>query len=331
MGFRFFKRVKLAKGLYMNITPSGPSFSIGKTGSRLTFGSKGYRTTFGIPGSGVYYTTYQPYKSSTGTSSSPAKPKVSNIKPNKEEQLLIDGCTYLINNNLVQAFEALNKVAYYPDASFLLGFMCIQQNRLYEAETYLINALQNSQSFGLLERKFGIKAVMTLPITDEIVAQLLPSQSSALLALVEIYQFQERWKEVVDCLQQLISMAPNDLIVRLSYVEILIQVWPNDKQANDNVLKLTYGISNESAIHAALLLYRAYALKNLGMYDAALELLNTIIRRTKDRPAELLQAIRYERATLFERRGELARARKEYELIYNENPNFEDVAQKLGF
>lgn len=336
MGYRFFKRIKLAKGLYVNITPSGPSLSVGKTGSRITFGHHGYRTSLGIPGSGFYYTNYERYEKQCDASrkkiesnriSDQSQPK---INPSVEEKLLLDGCYSLMNGDIVGAYSRLSQVLHFSDASFLIAFMNIQQNRIEDAEFYLKKSLENLDLLGLIVNKFGILPVMTLPITDEIIAQLVPSQASALLALVEIYQHQEKWQQAIDCLQELIQISPYDLFVRLSYVEILIQVWPDNKEANDNVLKLTQGYNNDSATHAALLLYRAYALKNLGLLSAALDLLSSTIRKTKERPQELILALRYERAVVFDLLNDKTRAKKEYELIYAENPSYEDVSVKLG-
>jgi len=48
MGFRFFRRMKIAPGLTLNLSKSGPS---------LSFGQRGVRRTVGIPDTGLFYTT----------------------------------------------------------------------------------------------------------------------------------------------------------------------------------------------------------------------------------------------------------------------------------
>ncbi len=55
--FRFFKRVKVLPGLTMNLSKSGPSFSVGVRGAHVTMGRHGVRKTVGIPGTGVFYTS----------------------------------------------------------------------------------------------------------------------------------------------------------------------------------------------------------------------------------------------------------------------------------
>lgn len=57
MGFRFRKRIRLAKGLYWNIGKKGSSLSIGGRGATMNLSKKGVRDTFSVPGSGLSYQT----------------------------------------------------------------------------------------------------------------------------------------------------------------------------------------------------------------------------------------------------------------------------------
>lgn len=54
MAWQYRKRVKVAPGVYMNITKNGISTSIGVRGSSVTFGKKGTYLNTGIPGTGFY-------------------------------------------------------------------------------------------------------------------------------------------------------------------------------------------------------------------------------------------------------------------------------------
>ena len=62
MGFRFFRRIPILPGIYLNFSKSGVSISFGINGARLTLGKNGIRKTIGLPGSGLYYTTYKKRK-----------------------------------------------------------------------------------------------------------------------------------------------------------------------------------------------------------------------------------------------------------------------------
>lgn len=59
MGFRFNKRVKICKGVTLNLGKKGASVSVGTKGARVTVGKNGTRTTVGIPGTGISYTDYK--------------------------------------------------------------------------------------------------------------------------------------------------------------------------------------------------------------------------------------------------------------------------------
>lgn len=57
MGLRFFRRVRLAPGLTLNLSRSGPSVSLGMRGGHVTVGKRGVTRTVGLPGSGLFYTS----------------------------------------------------------------------------------------------------------------------------------------------------------------------------------------------------------------------------------------------------------------------------------
>jgi len=57
MGWRFYRRIKIAPGVTVNLSKQGASLSIGERGAHVTFGRNGIRRTVGIPGTGVSYTT----------------------------------------------------------------------------------------------------------------------------------------------------------------------------------------------------------------------------------------------------------------------------------
>jgi hypothetical protein len=56
MGFRLFRRIRIAPGLSVNLSKGGLSLSGGVRGARVTVGRRGVRGTVGAPGTGVSYT-----------------------------------------------------------------------------------------------------------------------------------------------------------------------------------------------------------------------------------------------------------------------------------
>lgn len=58
MGFRFYRRIKIAPGLSLNLGKRGTSVSVGPRGAKVTFGPNGTRSSVGIPGTGMRYEKY---------------------------------------------------------------------------------------------------------------------------------------------------------------------------------------------------------------------------------------------------------------------------------
>ncbi|WP_034642916.1 DUF4236 domain-containing protein [Desulfovibrio inopinatus] len=54
--FRFWKRIKILPGVWLNMSKSGVSVSAGPRGAKYTEGKKRRQFTLGIPGTGLSYT-----------------------------------------------------------------------------------------------------------------------------------------------------------------------------------------------------------------------------------------------------------------------------------
>jgi hypothetical protein len=65
MPLRFFRRVRIAPGVSVNISKSGASVSVGPRGAKVTVGPRGVRKTVGLPGTGAFYTTTSPFHDQT--------------------------------------------------------------------------------------------------------------------------------------------------------------------------------------------------------------------------------------------------------------------------
>ena len=56
MPLRFWRRVKVAPGVTLNLSKTGTSVSLGPRGARTTLGHGKVRQTMGLPGTGLFYT-----------------------------------------------------------------------------------------------------------------------------------------------------------------------------------------------------------------------------------------------------------------------------------
>ncbi len=345
MGFRFWRRIKLASGVTLNLSKSGGSLSFGPRGAKFTLSPHGNRATAGIPGTGMFYTKKTSPKKSgkrkSRRSPSPDSPAVSpkdrltlgffeTLFASEDEKAFVAGCRELVAGNQRAALAHLKKATHLPDGAFLAGFLALHQHKLDLAENGLRKVLKQPRGLGRYFSKYGMAAYMSLPITEEVTAHVGPDVRGALLGLVEIYQLQKNREEALSCLNHLRRLEPHDPVVKLSLVELVLEANPRDRQTCQNVVRLTGEIENDSEIHAALLLYKGRALKELGLYTAARDTLTAAFRRKKDRSEELLRAVQYERALVYEKLNRQSRAREEFEKIYAEAPDYEDVSGRLG-
>ena len=80
MGFRFRKRIKIAPGVYINLSKSGVSTTLGKPGASINIGKKGTRGKVGLPGTGLSYSS-QLSKSKTSRTRQPSDPATTSQPP----------------------------------------------------------------------------------------------------------------------------------------------------------------------------------------------------------------------------------------------------------
>jgi len=342
MAFRFFRRMNIAPGIRLNFSKSGISPSFGVRGARVTLGRRGVRRTAGIPGTGLFYTQVDSSKRARGRSDFPAGPPplpqprhrltlgfFQRLFTPKAERAFVDGCKAYVAGDRIRAAEELRGAAHLADGAFLSGFLAIGAKRLDEAERQLRLARARHRSLGKHFAKYGFQVELALPITEFVIAHIRPCRRGVLLGLAEVYQAQDRIREALDCLKELRREAPDDVVVNLSVAELVYEAAPTDKRLAKQIVELAGDVENDSSVHAALMLYKARGLRTLGLPTAARDVLTPALRK-KNRDGDLLRAIRYERAGVYEDLGQKSRARREYEKLYAEDPSYEDVARRLG-
>ena len=336
MGFQFRKRIKIAPGVSLNLSQSGGSLSFGPRGAKVTVGPRGSRATVSIPGSGIYYTSKisggsKPKKSSPSRETKPLELGFfERLATPAGEEALLAGFREFAAGNEEAALQQLKKAVHLADGAYLAGFLALKNGDLVGAENYLKTALDKAPELGSHFSKYGIEATTSLEVTGEVSALVGPDLRGVLLGLAEVYQLQGRDREALQCLEQLQRLEPADVVVKLSRAEILFNSRPGDLEAYQEVVSLAAGTENLSPVHTALLLYQAQALRGLGLLEAARETLTNALRRKKDRSEELLRALSYQRALVYQELGQAQRARSELEKLYAQDPSYEDVTCRLG-
>ncbi|ADU67288.1 DUF4236 domain-containing protein [Desulfurispirillum indicum] len=370
MSFRFFRRIRLAPGISLNLSKSGGSISLGPRGARMTVGHRGVRTTLGLPGSGLYYTDHESWAQLSRRNSSAVAPSRETVcDPSVVQQTLhlgffrrlvtpareiafINGLRHFVEGNFLEALHAFERGRNAADNAFMAGFCQLKSSRFQDAVQTLTRVEEQHHLLGQLFEKYRLNLRFDLSITEEVTAHITPSRRGVLLALAEAHQELQQYDAAQACLQTLLKLNPDDVVVRVSLVEIMLEtipeestVWemvesdgiaarkcvrrPTDPAAWQEVVDLCENVENESSVHSVLMLYKARALQRLGQLAEARDTLTAALRRRKDRSEIVLRSLRYERALVYELMGEKARAREEFSRILAEDPGFEDVAERL--
>lgn len=353
MGIRFFRRVRIAPGLTLNLSRRGASVSVGQRGARATVGQRGVRTTLGAPGTGLSWTKQHAPRGSGGAGRAAAAGRtaaagrggapgadpqgadplapglLARLRMSPQEKAFVAACRALRDGPPEAVAPALQSALPIGDAHFLLGLQALDEGRPQEAAPHLQAALA-SGALGQSLARFGAHLVLDLDITPEIGIAVAPDPRIAELALIEALQHAGAPNEAFARAKALLGAWPAEPVVQLSFAELVMSTWGDAEQAALDVVTATEGLTNEDALQCAGLLYRARALRQLGQRDAARRVLTLALRRTRDRPPGLLHALRYERALVYEDEGQQARARKDLERILAEDAGYRDVAARLG-
>jgi hypothetical protein len=122
MGFRFWRRIRIAPGVTLNLSKSGGPLSFGPRGAKFTIGPRGKRATVGIPGTGLFYMTTLPNgRSDSRRSTSYSAPAIPTVRPEDrltlgffkrlitqdDEEALVNGCRELVLGNEDKALQHL--------------------------------------------------------------------------------------------------------------------------------------------------------------------------------------------------------------------------------
>ena len=344
MALRFWRRMRVAPGVTMNLSKRGGSLSFGPRGAKYTLGTSGRRGTVSLPGTGLFYTVRGGSGGSGGKGrrdTTPEQPRVDaahrlnlgffkRLFTPANERALVEGLKALVQENEDEALEQLEQGKELADAHWLAGILRLRRKHFNDAEAHLRYCLRHVGSLGEHLGKYGVEPVTSLAITPEVTAHIQPRERGTLLALAEIEQARGNLAAARTWLEALRRDHPDDPVVMLSLAEVMLECDADPKAASQAIVRMTAEVDNDTPVHAALLLYKGRALRELDLNDAAFRTLTVAFRRKKDRDPDLLRTIRYERALAYEATGRNSRARSELEAIYAEAPDYEDVATRLG-
>jgi len=273
MAFRFFRRMKIAPGVTLNFSKSGISTSFGVRGAKVTVGPRGVRRTVGLPGTGLFYTETGSGAGGKRRSKRQSQPRGETAPPPpankldlgffdrlltpKGERAFVEGCKAYIEGKPQKAISELQTATHLADGAFLAGFLTVGEHRYAAAERTLKKALARQATLGRYFDKYGLSIELGLPITKNLVAHIRPCRRGVLLGLAEVLQAQKKTKEALACLKKIHKDDPDDVVVKLSMVELICEAQPESKRLAKQVVELIGKVDNESSVDAALVFYKA--------------------------------------------------------------------------
>ncbi len=345
MGFRFQKRVKILPGVTLNLSKGGVSLSTGVRGAHASIGTKGLRGTLGLPGTGCSYSKYKSWKSMGGSAASgraaarTGRPAARTAGPSSDDREkltlgffrrlllsgtgrhMVDGLMALLEGDMSEAKAQLAQATDIPDGAFTLGCLRLQDGEFDLAQEAFALCERKIARLGEFYRKYDLALTLDLDITEFAGVEATPGEYALRLGQVECLQGQGKIPEAIAELQRMLGKYPGDLTVLLSVAELVVCGCQGDKGRQEWLIGQLSGIANDSDLHANLLLYKAQAQAELGLFEAAAATLTATLRKTANRDPELLFAMRCQRAMYWRELGKTAQFEKELELLRGERPD----------
>jgi tetratricopeptide (TPR) repeat protein len=337
MGFRFHKSIGLGKFLRLNISKSGIGFSAGIPGLRISTGPRGAFFTAGLPGTGLSYRKKLSSSAKTGRGSTSAKARAEDtpsetptpgfFAPHQEKELARGLEAYETG----QADEALEHfLAAAPDepgAAILAATLLAEREdgSEFKAIELLEKVVQSDGEFPTpLMEKYLASTEVEINVTPRVTVALPVDGLAAALLLVELYQSNRRVREAIALLEELVELAEQPVLI-LSLCELYAsrEIW-------EGIIDRAQGIEPVDDVTAEIAIYYGRAMQEKGLHDAAISVFSKALSKKKDRNPDLLHEAAFWRAISYQEQGKRSQARKEFELLYAEAPNFRDVAQRLA-
>jgi tetratricopeptide (TPR) repeat protein len=241
------------------------------------------------------------------------------------------------HGDFVQAyrhFTALTDSPYRSDALFMAGITSSYLKRDDEAVTYLGTLLEEGQppfpgDPESLVTRYLPGTTINIQVTPFTAVDLPLEPAAALLLLVELLQLDEQLDAAAAMVEEVFRQNPGFRLAQLSLADLYFE-----QGRYDDIYNLfsqhTPELEAEDDIAVEIMYYWALALTTRKMFDAADKVYRRALARKKGINPDLRLMVLYGRADLYERRGKHVQARKAFEKVFAEAPDFFDVQQRIA-
>jgi tetratricopeptide (TPR) repeat protein len=337
MGFRFYRSIGLGKFLRLNISKSGIGFSVGISGLRVSKGPGGTYFTVDLPGSGL---SYRKRLNSSARASRPKAEAKNGAEPPAEERSspgffapqqekeLVKGLEDYEGGRLDEALaHFLAAAPNEPGAAILAATLLAERNdgSEFRAIELLEKVVQSDDEFPTpLMEKYLASTEIDIHITPHVTVTVPVDGLAATLLLVELYQSTRRVREAIALLEEVVELS-NQPVLILSLCELYAsrEIW-------EGIIDRAQGVEPVDDVTVETAIYYGRAMQEKELHDAAISVFSKALSKKKDRNPELLREAAYWRAISYQEQGKNSQARKEFEILYAEDPNFRDVSQRLA-
>lgn len=336
MGFRFHKSIGLGKFLRLNISKSGIGFSAGIPGLRISTGPQGAYFSAGLPGTGLSFRKKLNTAAKGDHPSASAKSKAVETPDDtpspgffapRQEKELVRGLEAHAADQTDEALKHFLAAADEPGAAILAATILAEREdgSEFKAIELLEKVVQSDDEFPTpLMEKYLASTEIEINITPRVTVAVPVDGLAATLLLVEMYQSTRRVREAIALLEELVELAEQPVLV-LSLCELYAsrELW-------DGIIERAHGIEPVDDVTTEIAIYYGRAMQERELHDAAISVFSKALSKKKGRTPDLLHEAAYWRAISYQAQGKHSQARKEFELLYAEAPNFRDVAQRLA-
>lgn len=336
MGFRIQKSIRLGQFLRLNISKSGIGISAGIPGLRIGTGPRGAYFSAGLPGTGLSYR--QKISSnrkadsadlSTKTKAQAAPPETPSpgfFAPRYEKELAKGLEDYETGQEDTALEHFLAAAPDEPGAAILTAtILAEREGSEYQAIELLEGVVQSDGEFPTpLMEKYLASTEIDINVTPNVNVSVPVDGLAATLLLVELYQSNRRVREAIALLEEVAELA-NEPVLILSLCELYAsrEIW-------DGIIDRARQVEPVDDVTLEIVIYYGRAMQEKGLHEAAISVFSKALRKKKDRNPQLLREAAYWRAISYQEQGKRSQAQKEFELLYAEDPNFRDVAQRLA-
>jgi len=328
MSIRFRRSMKIAPGVRLNFSKSTLGLSFGIPGARVSVNTRGdVYTSAGIPGTGLYSVERTSLKARKGRSKKPQPGDLVEQIPApgffaiREEKAVYRALKAGNVEELLKVGEKFPHIKYVTEA---LIFPRLLTNNTTDLEALTKRAadiwkrradLEKNPLFADYAKGFEI----TLKVAPGVEIPMQYGFDAFGLSYIEVLQMGGKYEEALAVAE---SLSPNQATaLAVCENELQLRRWKD-------VLETTEEIENVDDATALLLIYRAIALRETGLPDAAIESLR-LARAAKKRHEDVLNKALYERAITYKSMGKAAQAKKDLAKILATDSDFPGVSELL--